>query len=138
MKKEDAEYLLSRMNQEGFHYCFESYSNFEDIKDERFHKLRKEYLESAKKLKEYIKSQNTEIDTDEDLLIRGDVVVATWGYNNITKKPFAFLYEFGYYTESGKCVVYKQGECNMQDSSLFELNEVRLATDDDMNEYFWG
>ena len=38
-----------RMDNEGIDYCFEHYSSFEEIKDEEFHKLRLEFLESMKK-----------------------------------------------------------------------------------------
>ncbi len=44
----------SSMENEGFDYCFMSYSDFEEIEDEEFHKLRKNYCDSQKKLEEYI------------------------------------------------------------------------------------
>ena len=31
-----------RMDDEGLEYCFKHYSTFEEIEDEKFHKLRKE------------------------------------------------------------------------------------------------
>ena len=68
---------------------------------------------------------------------RGDVVVCRYGYNNITKRPFTFLYEFGYYTKYG-CVVYNEGERNMQDSHAFRIHQVHLATEKDKEEYYWG
>jgi hypothetical protein len=68
---------------------------------------------------------------------RGEAVVATYGYNSILKKPFEFLYEFGYYTRYG-CVVYNKGERNMQDSSAFKLYQVRRATEEDLRTHFWG
>lgn len=68
---------------------------------------------------------------------QGDVVVCKWGHNNVTKKPFEFLYEFGYYTKYG-CVVYIQGERNMQDSHAFRIHQVRKATEKDKEHYFWG
>ena len=43
-----------RMDNEGIDYCFEKYSSFEEIKDEEFHKLRLEFLESMKKIREYV------------------------------------------------------------------------------------
>lgn len=43
-----------RTREEGFHYCFDGYSSWEDIKDEEFHKLRLNYLKSAKLLQQYI------------------------------------------------------------------------------------
>lgn len=67
----------------------------------------------------------------------GDVVVATYGHNDVLNKPFEFLYEFGYYTKNG-CVVYIQGERNMQDSYAFKLNQIRRASAKDLSEYYWG
>ena len=34
-----------RMDEEGFDYCFESYSNWDEIKDEEFHRLRLGFLQ---------------------------------------------------------------------------------------------
>ncbi len=51
---EDFADLRSRMNQEGFHYCFKHYSNFNEIEDQEFHKLRKAYLSAAEKLEKLI------------------------------------------------------------------------------------
>ncbi len=67
----------------------------------------------------------------------GEVVLCTWGHNEVTGKPFQFLYEFGYYTNYG-CVVYNKGERNMQDSHAFQLTQVRPATKKDLKEYFYG
>jgi len=67
----------------------------------------------------------------------GTPVVATYGHNEVTNEPFKFLYEFGYYTDHG-CVVYLQGECNMQDSHAFKLDNVQVATKEDLERYFWG
>lgn len=49
-----------RMKEEGFHYCFEGYSDFKEIEDEEFHKLRLEYLSSAKSLENYVKEKAKE------------------------------------------------------------------------------
>lgn len=68
-----------------------------------------------------------------------DTVVARYGWNDVLLEPFEFLYEFGYYSQTrGKCVVYKQGECNMQDSYVFDVANIRLATKEDKKEYYWG
>lgn len=67
----------------------------------------------------------------------GDVVVATYGWNNVLNKPFEFKYEFGYYTAYG-CVVYNEGECNMQDSHAFKMEMIRLASAEDEKRFFWG
>lgn len=49
-----------RMENEGFHYCFKHYSSFEEIEDEKFHQLRKQYLEIALELEQYVKNKNNE------------------------------------------------------------------------------
>jgi len=72
-KLEDFADLRSRMNQEGFHYCFKHYSSFTDIEDEKFHKLRKAYLKAADELEKYIKDKaekfymGDDIEFDENL-----------------------------------------------------------------------
>lgn len=67
---EDWEMVLYRMGAEGFHYCFRSYSSFEEIKDEKFHELRKTYLSISSQLEEYVKSKveegQNQIDDFED------------------------------------------------------------------------
>jgi len=64
-EKEYWEDVKYRMDAEGFHYCFYRYSNFPEIKDEKFHELRKEYLKSAELLKKYI-NEKCEEETDDD------------------------------------------------------------------------
>ena len=64
---EDFADLRSRMNQEGFHYCFKQYSSFKEIDDQEFHKLRKEYLSAAEKLEKYV------VDKSEQFYMGGDV-----------------------------------------------------------------
>lgn len=68
----------------------------------------------------------------------GTIVLATYGYNSILKKPFEFLYEFGYYNTSGGCVVYNKGERNMQDSHAFKLEQIRVATPTEIAENYYG
>lgn len=43
-----------RIDSEGFDYCFEGYSDWEEIKDEEFHYLRLKYLEAMRALQEYV------------------------------------------------------------------------------------
>jgi hypothetical protein len=43
-----------RMDEEGFDYCFESYSHWDEIKDEEFHRLRLGFLQSMEDLRNYI------------------------------------------------------------------------------------
>ncbi len=73
MKAEEAENWNNvhyRMKQEGFHYCFNSYSKYPEIKDEKFHELRQKYLEISKELEEYVKNKvneaNWELEYDDD------------------------------------------------------------------------
>ena len=60
---EDWQMVQYRMGNEGIDYCFEHYSSFEEIKDEEFHKLRLEFLESIKKIREYV---NNKIESYEE------------------------------------------------------------------------
>lgn len=59
MKKEDAKYVLSTIDNEGFDYCFNNYSSFDEISDEEFHNLRKAYLASGEALLKYLKESKT-------------------------------------------------------------------------------
>lgn len=54
MNTEDAQYLTDKINDEGFDYCFDGYSKWEEIKDIRFQELRKKYLDAKQALKWYI------------------------------------------------------------------------------------
>jgi hypothetical protein len=59
-EKELWENVQYRMDAEGFHYCFDGYSSWEDIQDEEFHRLRLNYLQSAKLLEAYINNKKSE------------------------------------------------------------------------------
>ena len=50
MDNKQKQSVLDVIDNEGFEYAFVDYSNFDDIKDEEFHKVRKAYLEARKKL----------------------------------------------------------------------------------------
>jgi len=52
---EQRENVRYRIEEEGMNYTFEGYSHFPYIEDEHFHKLRKEYLAAADKLKDYVR-----------------------------------------------------------------------------------
>jgi len=67
----------------------------------------------------------------------GTIMLATYGYNNVLDEPFERLYEFGYYTSYG-CVVYKKGERNMQDASAFKMNQIKIATPEEIENNPWG
>ena len=57
MKTYEREHVNITIDNEGFEYCFDSYSNFYEIEDEDFHKLRLAYLKSIKNLKKYLKRE---------------------------------------------------------------------------------
>lgn len=59
-EKDNWEHISYRMEAEGFHYCFEGYSHWNEIQDEIFHQLRLDYLKAAKLLEEYINKKNEE------------------------------------------------------------------------------
>jgi hypothetical protein len=66
-EKEQWEKVAYRMDAEGFHYCFEKYSSFPEIKDAEFHSLRLSYLRAAKLLEEYVLTKSDEeVEDDED------------------------------------------------------------------------
>ena len=50
-----------RMDAEGFHYCFKHYSSFKELKDEKFHELRRKYLEVSEDLEKYVHSKINEL-----------------------------------------------------------------------------
>ena len=54
---EDWQMVRYRMDNEGLEYCFKHYSSFEEIKNEEFHKLRKELLESMEKMRTFVEER---------------------------------------------------------------------------------
>jgi hypothetical protein len=54
-----------RMDNEGIDYCFEHYSNWEEIEDDEFHKLRLEFLSSMDKIRKYVKDKIENAEEDE-------------------------------------------------------------------------
>lgn len=54
MKKLDLTEVAERMELEGFDYCFRNYSDWDEIKDEEFHKLREAYIAAADMLEFYV------------------------------------------------------------------------------------
>lgn len=57
MTEDDKSSLLYRIKDEGFDYTFDGYSDWEYVKDEKFHQLRKLYLAAKEDLLVYIKEQ---------------------------------------------------------------------------------
>lgn len=52
MKKADRQIVQDTVENEGFDYTFVHYSNFEEIKDEEFHRLRVAYMKAQRALAE--------------------------------------------------------------------------------------
>ena len=46
--------VIDTIENEGFDYAFTSYSNFETVKDEKFHELRRAFLKAREELQEYL------------------------------------------------------------------------------------
>jgi hypothetical protein len=62
MTQEDAEYVHATIENEGFDYTFDGYSDFKRIEDAKFHELRKAYLSARESLENYISSFVGDID----------------------------------------------------------------------------
>ena len=58
---EDWQMVRYRMDNEGIDYCFKHYSNFEEIKDEKFHELRNKFLTSLDEIQNYVDSKVNEL-----------------------------------------------------------------------------
>lgn len=54
MTKKEKKYVNDRIESEGFEYCFLDYSDFSDIKDEKFHELRRAFIKASDELKKYL------------------------------------------------------------------------------------
>lgn len=63
---ENFEMVAYRISAEGFHYCFENYSSFEEITDDKFHQLRLAYLAAAADLEKYINDKIEELQNESD------------------------------------------------------------------------
>jgi hypothetical protein len=57
MTKDDAENVLYRIREEGFDYTFDGYDTWGEIRDEKFHNLRLNYLAAKETLYQYLKEQ---------------------------------------------------------------------------------
>jgi len=54
MKELDREKVIFTIDQEGFDYAFYDYSDFSEIEDPIFHRIKKIYISASKRLKEYL------------------------------------------------------------------------------------
>jgi hypothetical protein len=53
MTEDEKLYVSECVSEEGFAYCFEDYSDFKNINDPEFHRLRKKYLKVYFEFKNY-------------------------------------------------------------------------------------
>jgi hypothetical protein len=68
MKKQDAQRVWRCIENEGFDYCFRNYSAFKEVKDKKFHDLRKAYLKAAETFEKYLeKVRPDEYDNDDEV-----------------------------------------------------------------------
>ena len=60
MKPKDMEYIHFKILDEGLDYCLRYYSDFDDIEDEEFHRLRLAYISIAEAIEDYVCPDNLE------------------------------------------------------------------------------
>lgn len=63
--KEEFENVIYRVSEEGLDYTFMHYSSWEDVKDEVFHKLRKDYIDAAKAMSNYLGQMKEKYDIED-------------------------------------------------------------------------
>lgn len=59
--KDDFENVQYRIEEEGIEYCFNGYSTWNVIEDEKFHKLRGNYLRASQEIIDYIDEKIIEL-----------------------------------------------------------------------------
>jgi hypothetical protein len=65
-------YVRQVVDQEGFDYAFRHKTDFSEVKDEEFHRLRQAYVDAANELAEYtgcdeeLDEEDEDDETDED------------------------------------------------------------------------
>ncbi len=58
MSGKDLDYIRDIVEIEGFHYCFTAYSDFKEINDPDFHRLREAFIKANNDLCEYLNLDN--------------------------------------------------------------------------------
>ncbi len=69
MKKKDAQSLFDKMDWEGVDYAIYDYSDWKEVKDEKFHELRNKSMEARDELNAYLMQEalRNNIETDIEL-----------------------------------------------------------------------
>lgn len=60
MTADEQDRVKSIINLHGFDYCFEHYSDFNEIEDKEFHKRKRTYLKAKEKFNSYIENGEPE------------------------------------------------------------------------------
>lgn len=60
LTEDEIDDLLSKVDNEGFDYCFTSYSNWKELKDTEIYPLIQNYQNAYKKLEKYLDSLDSE------------------------------------------------------------------------------
>ena len=55
----DLRYVVETVENEGFYYAFRDYSDFKEVEDEEFHRLRMEFLKAGERLGKYLRVDPT-------------------------------------------------------------------------------
>lgn len=61
--------VIGTIGLEGFQYTFGDYSDFSEIKDKNFHKVRLQFNEATEALEDYLREQCEESDVEYDDLL---------------------------------------------------------------------
>ena len=61
LSDEDVEDLSGIMDNEGFGYGFMDYSNFSEIKNSKFHTLRKKFVKAGNDLRDFLRNAGVEV-----------------------------------------------------------------------------
>lgn len=66
MKPDTLEFVRYKIDSEGFDYCFRSRSDFKEVKDPEFHRLRREYCAAADALDGYLPEGDDDDELEEE------------------------------------------------------------------------
>lgn len=63
MTEYELEELTNKIDMEGFEYTLLDYSDWKEIKDKEFHRLRRAFVDARDNLQEYIDGENARTET---------------------------------------------------------------------------
>lgn len=65
-EREHFELLFQKIEWEGFDYCFTDYSEWEEIKDKKFQKLRTAYVKAHEELQSFISEMEDKFQLEDE------------------------------------------------------------------------